>query len=600
MESVVPADSRCDPCRGAGCQLVSYNRMTAPRYEPSLETLRGLTGAGKTVPVFRRLLADRLTPVGAFARLVQDSDHAFLLESVVGGEHLARYSFVGAHPAVVFRAGQAGAWLEARDGSQRSLGILTDPFIELQRLVAEYQGVPHGRIAAGLTPLPRFTGGAVGYAAYDCVRYYERLPGSPPDDRGLDDLAFGLYDAMVVFDQVNSTMLVVAQARLDTGDPAAAYVAACSRIDEMVDALNRPAPLRLDAEGPFDLDLTAQEGHLTAQPAFESNFTRAGFEAAVRRAKEYIVAGDIFQVVLSQRLRVTHRGDPFDVYRALRVVNPSPFMFYLKSPRCTLIGASPEILCRVEDGIVTGRPLAGTRPRGRTPAEDAALERELHADPKDRAEHVMLVDLGRNDLGRVAEPGTIELSDLMSVERYSHVMHLSSNVRGRLRAGLSAGDALRAALPVGTVSGAPKVRAMQIIDELEPVRRGPYGGAVGYLDLSGNMDTCIALRTMVATPHDSCGTAALGSVQGDRDGAQRVAADVPAGRRSAQNPKRKIGAEEHTEREAIADASAPSLWTIDIQAGAGIVADSDPSAEYDETMNKAKALLKAIAVAGGT
>ncbi len=553
--------------------------MTAPRYQPSLETLRRLAGSGKSVPVFRRLLADRLTPVLAFARLAHDADHAFLLESVVGGEHVARYSFVGANPAVVLRVGHSGGFLESRDGPPLSLGILADPLAELQRLVAEYRGVPHARVAAGLTPLPRFTGGAVGYAAYDCVRYYENLPDSPPDDRGLDDLAFGLYDAMVAFDHVNNTVLVVALARLDSGDLDAAYSAACRRIDELVEALRRPDPIPPAGEAAFELDPTGEESHRREQPAFESNFTRADFEAAVRRAKDYIVAGDIFQVVLSQRLRVTHRGDPFDVYRALRVVNPSPFMFYVKSPRCILIGASPEILCRVEDGVVTSRPLAGTRPRGRTPAEDAALERELLADPKDRAEHIMLVDLGRNDVGRVAEPGTIELSDLMSVERYSHVMHLSSNVRGRLREGLSAIDALRAALPVGTVSGAPKIRAMQIIDELEPVRRGPYGGAIGYLDLAGNMDTCIALRTMVATPV-SAGASDPSRARKEAE----VAAGVPAGR-GPQSDARSSGT------------TSPALWTIDIQAGAGIVADSDPAAEYEETMNKARALLKAIAIA---
>ncbi|MEE8385089.1 MAG: chorismate-binding protein, partial [Dehalococcoidia bacterium] len=305
----------------------------------------------------------------------------------------------------------------------------------------------------------------------------------------------------------------------------------------------------------------ANEFDLDARPEanFQSTFSRQRYEEAVRRSIDYIHAGDIFQVVLSQRLSVEYAADPFDIYRALRVVNPSPFMFYVKSPRCILVGASPEILCRVEDGIITNRPLAGTRRRGAALEEDAELERELLADPKDRAEHIMLVDLGRNDVGRVAEPGSVKLSDVMTIERYSHVMHISTNVTGKLAAEYTAMDALRASLPVGTVSGAPKIRAMQIIDELEPVRRGPYGGAVGYFDFSGNMDTCIALRTMVITPSPS-----------------------PAKAKQDPGPE------------------PARTWTVDIQAGAGIVADSDPASEYEETLNKAQALQTAIAIARTT
>jgi anthranilate synthase component 1 len=329
-------------------------------------------------------------------------------------------------------------------------------------------------------------------------------------------------------------MLVVAQMRLDAPDIAAAYRRACERIDRTVAQLGAAGPT---LAGELNLDRPRPV-------AFASNLTQAQFEDAVRRGKTYIVAGDIFQVVLSRRMSVTTAADPFDVYRALRIVNPSPFMFYVKSPGCILVGASPEILCRVEDGVITSRPLAGTRRRGESVEQDAALERELLADAKDRAEHIMLVDLGRNDVGRVSEPGSVRLSDVMTVERYSHVMHICSNVTGRLAAGRTAVDALRASLPVGTVSGAPKIRAMEIIDELEPVRRGPYGGAVGYLDFSGNMDTCIALRTMVVRPDSQSGK-----------------------------------------------------WIIDIQAGAGIVADSDPSVEFEETQNKARALLAAIEIA---
>ena len=503
-------------------------------YHPTLEDMRRLVGRGKTVPVVRRLLADHMTPVSAFARLSDGAEHAFLLESVVGGEQIARYSFVAARPTTVFRVKGDTAWIERQNGGARELTELTDPLAELQAVLDEFKAVPREEMSFGLTPLPRFTGGAVGWAGYDTIRYFENLPHSPTDDRGLDDLSFGIYDAMVIFDHVNKTILVVAHARLDGPDVAADYDQACRRIDEMVETLNRPT------EGmASDLDLDAPTA-----PNFSSGLTQKQFEDAVRRSIEYIVAGDIFQVVLSQRLRVSYAADPFDIYRALRVVNPSPFMFYVKSPQCLLVGASPEILCRVEDGVVTNRPLAGTRRRGATEAEDLALEKELLADPKDRAEHIMLVDLGRNDVGRVAEAGSVKLTELMSVERYSHVMHISSNVTGKLAAGRTSMDVLRAALPVGTVSGAPKIRAMQIIDELEPVRRGPYGGAVGYFDFAGNMDTCIALRTMVVTP------------------------GAKAGR-----------------------------WTVDIQAGAGIVADSDPASEYEETLNKAKALLAAIAIA---
>ena len=503
-------------------------------YYPAIGDVRRLVGRGRTVPIFRCLLSDHLTPVSAFRLISQGAEHAFLLESVVGGEQIARYSFVGAAPTVVFRAHGDQAFVERAAGPAQTLHHVTDPLGELHRVMQEFRSVPHDELHGKLMALPRFTGGAVGYAAYDTVRYYERLPNPPVDDRRLDDLAFGIYDELVIFDHVNKSTLVFSHVHLDEGDLDVAYAAACRRIDRLVDLLNRPV-----ASAAQDFDL-----HAAPEAGFLSTFTQPRFEEAVRRAVEYILAGDIFQVVLSQRLRVDVAADPFDIYRALRVVNPSPFMFYLRNPRCTLIGASPEILCRVEDGVVTRRPLAGTRPRGATADEDARLERELLADVKDRAEHIMLVDLGRNDVGRVAEPGSIRLSDVMSVERYSHVMHISSTVTGKVAAGRTAMDALRTTLPVGTVSGAPKIRAMEIIDELEPVRRGPYGGAVGYFDFSGNMDTCIGLRTMVITA-----------------------------------------------------SSTPGCRTVDVQARAGIVADSVPVREYQETLNKARALLTAIAIA---
>ena len=371
----------------------------------------------------------------------------------------------------------------------------------------------------------------MGYAGYDTIRYYEseKLPNPPNDDRKLPDLQFAYYGELVIFDHVDKTIKVVANADVRTAvDADSAYRDACRRIDEIVSRLQQPpisALGEIDPGAPLSL-------------AFSANCTQQQFEQIVLAGKEYIKAGDIFQFVPSQRLRVNSPADPFDVYRALRIINPSPFMFYLKSPACTLIGSSPEILCRVADGQITSRPLAGTRRRGKTAEEDAELEKELLADPKERAEHIMLVDLHRNDVGRVAKIGSVRISDVMTVERYSHVMHITSNVTGELAPGLTALDALRVSLPVGTVSGAPKIRAMQIIDELEPTRRGPYGGAVGYLDFAGNMDTCIALRTIVW-----------------RNG------------------------------------------VFDVQAGAGVVADSIPASEYEETMNKAKAMLKAVEIA---
>lgn len=496
------------------------------RFFPSFEEFERLARQGNTVPVYCQLLGDHLTPVTAFTALSAESPHAFLLESVVGGENIARYSFLATHPMMTFDAAGERVRIHGAQGTAEER--CADPIARLSELLASYRAV-------ALPDLPRFTGGLVGYAAYDVVRYCEPLPKPPPDDRGLPDLLFGLYDTMVVFDHVRKTILVIGHAHVDTDGVQRGYERACDRITSTIDRLSAPHRARL--------------GHIERQGdptlPFRANFTREGFERAVESCKEYIRAGDIFQVVLSQRLEVETAADPFNIYRALRVVNPSPFMFYLKSPQVTLVGASPEIMCRVENGVITNRPLAGTRRRGQTPEEDRALEVELLADPKERAEHIMLVDLGRNDVGRVAEPGSVELTDVMTVERYSHVMHISSNVRGKLAQGKTAFDALRAALPVGTVSGAPKVRAMQIIDEFEPTRRGPYAGAVGYVDYAGNMDTCIALRTMVVMP----GLTASG--------------------------KRRIF----------------------LQAGAGIVADSQPAREYEETVNKAKGLLRAIEIA---
>jgi len=495
------------------------------RLMPSFEEFEQLAERGNTIPVYSQLLGDNLTPVTAFAAISQDSPHAFLLESVVGGENIARYSFLAAHPQMTFEAMRNEVKIDSPQGVTRK--TCEDPLDRLADLLASYRAVH-------LPDLPPFCGGAVGYASYDMVRYYEPLPSSPHDDRHLPDLLFNLYDTMVVFDHVNKTILVISHAHVDIDGVRGGYDKACDRVNAMVKRLAAPQQTRV--------------GHIErlGDPSlpFTSNFEREGFENAVEQCKEYIRAGDIFQVVLSQRLHVETAADPLDVYRALRVVNPSPFMFYLKSPRVILVGASPEIMCRVQDGVITNRPLAGTRRRGQTEEEDNALEAELLADPKERAEHVMLVDLGRNDVGRVAELGSVEVEKLMVVERYSHVMHISSTVRGKLAAGKTAFDALKTSLPVGTVSGAPKVRAMQIIDEFEPTRRGPYAGAVGYIDFAGNMDTCIALRTIVITPGKTFGK-----------------------------------------------------HSAFVQVGAGIVADSQPHLEYQETINKAKGMLRAIEIA---
>jgi len=493
-------------------------------YWPSLEEFTALAEGGNTIPVYRQLLADALTPVMAYERLARPAggdpaDNAFLLESVVGGERIARYSFAAADPQTTVTARRDDMTIWRRGRGEESI-TTHDPLAELGRLLSDYRHVH-------LPALPRFTGGLVGYAGYDLIRYYEDFGDGPPDDRGLPDLCFGLYRTMVIFDHVSKTIKVTANAHV-TDDPRTAYGQAVEDIERTISVLR-------EGRGRSVGEITLRD---LPGKGFQSNFTREEYMETVEACKEYIRAGDIFQVVPSQRLAVETAASPFDIYRALRVVNPSPFMFLLNAPGVTLVGSSPEILCRVEDGVITSRPLAGTRRRGQTPEEDEALEAELLADAKERAEHIMLVDLGRNDVGRVAEPDSIELSDLLTVERYSHVMHIVSNVTGRLAEGMTALDALRVTLPVGTVSGAPKIRAMEIIDEFEPTRRGPYAGAVGYLDFSGNMDTCIALRTMVF---------AGGKVY--------------------------------------------------IQAGGGIVADSVPQAEYEETLNKARALIRAIEVA---
>jgi anthranilate synthase component 1 len=485
---------------------------------PTLLQFEQLAKEYNLIPVHRRLLADSLTPVSAFHRLDDGHSSGCLFESVIGGEKVGRYSFIATRPEK--RIAAWGNRLVVQEGSQQHEKNVDDPLDYFRQQLRSFRVPNH-------PDLPPFIGGAVGYAAYDVVRYVEKLESPPPDDRHLPDLDFSFFHELVVFDNVTKTLIVVVLVQPDKyTSPAVAYADAEKRIDHIVESLNcndkvlQPAEVNLNSLQPLEV---------------RSNFTQSQFEDAVRTCTEYIRAGDIFQVVVSQRMEVETNSNPLEIYRSLRVINPSPFMFFLRTPDTTLVGASPEVMCRVLDGRVTVRPLAGTRRRGQTEDEDRQLAQELLADPKERAEHVMLVDLGRNDVGRVAQFGSVRLSDIMTIERYSHVMHISSNVDGQLRPELDAIDALKACLPAGTVSGAPKVRAMQILDEIEPTRRGPYAGAVGYFDYGGNMDTCIALRTMVVTP-----------------------------------------------------------GKVYIQAGAGIVADSDPTSEYQETLNKSKAMLKAV------
>ena len=488
---------------------------------PDFEEFSDLARNHDRVPVARRVLGDSLTPVLAFHRL-SDAGPACLFESVIGGEKVGRYSFLAVEPFLSVTAYGTEVTI---DRDARSDARTSETFQHENPLDVLRKEIGNLKVAS-LPDFPPFFGGAIGYAGYDVVRYVENLPNAPADDRQLPDLSFGFYDRVLVFDNVNKTLNVIVLADTESESAEVAYQNAESEITRLIQRLHESrCELSLD-----DIDVAG-----TTNLEYTSNFERNEFASAVEDCREYIRAGDVFQVVISQRLETTVACDPFEIYRTLRVVNPSPFMFYLKTDETTLIGSSPEIMCRVVDGKMTVRPLAGTRRRGETEQADMQLERELLDDPKERAEHVMLVDLGRNDVGRVAQYGSIELPDIMIVERYSHVMHISSTVTGMLRDEFDSFDALAASLPAGTVSGAPKVRAMEIIDELEPNRRGPYAGAVGYIGFNGNMDTCIALRTMV--------------VKGN---------------------------------------------TAFVQAGAGIVADSDPQLEYEETLNKARGLLKAI------
>lgn len=490
------------------------------RYFPDKKQFLERSRQGNLVPVYREILADMETPVSAYRKIASQSC-SFLLESVEGGEHLARYSFIGSDPFCVIRSKGEKAII-TEDGSSTEVSVKPgdDPLHLVQRVMGRYTWV-------GGEDIPPFCGGAVGYIGYDTVRFFERIPETVTDDRGFDDCVFMLTDSLLIFDHVKHRVKVLVNARVEDGNAEAAFEAATRQIEEIITRLRKPLP-----EEP------APKDSVKSKPSFTPNVPRDVFENSVARCKEYIRAGDVIQVVLSQRLSTPVTASSFDIYRALRSLNPSPYMYYLALGDMEIVGSSPEILVRLEDTLITTRPIAGTRPRGRSHEEDLALEQELLADEKEKAEHIMLVDLGRNDTGRVSQFGSVKVDDLMSIERYSHVMHIVSNVAGRLTPGKDAFDVLRATFPAGTVSGAPKIRAMEIIDELETTRRGPYAGALGYFAYSGDMDLAIVIRTIFV-----------------KDGIASV------------------------------------------QAGAGIVADSVPEREYEECLNKAKALLGALEMA---
>jgi anthranilate synthase component 1 len=478
-------------------------------YYPTVEEVKKHSKEGNLIPVYREIIADLETPVSAFLKINQGG-YSFLLESVEGGQRLARYSFIGTEPYHV---------LTTRGEDK------VNPLPLIAEELKKYKIVSIG-------DLPRFCGGAVGYLGYETVTRFEDLPSPSSDSLGLPESLFMFVDTMLVFDHITHTIKVLSYVHTD-GDIEKSYKEAVVKIESLIERLNQPLP--------------SNPRHKTALPSgkdrhlLSSNLSQQQFESYVAKIKQYITAGEAIQVVLSQRLSQPTGAAPFEIYRALRTVNPSPYMFYFDFVDFCIIGTSPEILARVENNMVLTRPLAGTRPRGKTPAEDIMLEKELRNDEKERAEHIMLVDLGRNDIGRVSEPATVKVSELMNVERYSHVMHLVTHVEGKLRHDLTAFDAIQACFPAGTVSGAPKIRAMQIITEFEPEKRGLYAGAVGYFSFSGNMDMAIAIRTMIV-------------------------------------------------KNGIAY----------MQTGCGIVYDSIPEREYQETINKVQALLKAINIADST
>lgn len=482
---------------------------------PDLKEFKKKAKKGNLIPVYKEILADLETPLSAFLKLRGKT--GFLLESLEGGEKWARYSFIGSNPSVIIEG--RGLDIIVRKGRRTTkVRAVNDPLETVSAELNKYRPV----ITSGL---PRFFGGFVGYIGYDVVRHFEELPDNNHTGLGLPDIFLMLTDTLVVFDNLTHTIKVISNAHVD-GSAEDAYKKAIVKIDRIVKKLSST------------VSLPKKRIQGKTSKKFSSNFTKKGFMKAVEKTKKYIRAGDVIQTVLSQNFQREISTSPVNIYRALRVINPSPYMYYIETGTSTIVGSSPEVLVRVEDNTTEVRPIAGTRRRGKTVEEDIFMEEELRADPKEIAEHIMLVDLGRNDLGRIAQTGSVEVTELMTIERYSHVMHIVSNVIGKIKKNHDAFDVLRATFPAGTVSGAPKIRAMEIIEELEPTRRGPYAGAIGYFDFSGNMDTCITIRTIII-----------------KDG------------------------------------------TAYIQAGAGIVADSDPELEYKETLNKARGMFKAIEMA---
>jgi anthranilate synthase component 1 len=486
-------------------------------HQPDLQTFTQLAAEAKLVPVYREIVADLDTPLTIFAKVAAEDSHAFLFESLEGGEKWGRYSFIGFDPLLTFTSFREKMEIIRGKESEKRSG---NPLTELRKLLASFD-------AHQADHLPRFFGGLVGYLGYDMVRFMEKMPDLlEPHD--LPDSSFMVPRTVLIHDSFREKLHIVNCVVLSDGvDPAELYHKACLQIDEIAARLKEPLPYN------YVESQTVDQNH-----KFTSNMDEENFKDMVQKAKDYIVAGDIIQVVLSQRFHTETGLSPFALYRALRHINPSPYLFYLKLGDVIQIGSSPEILVRLENREIELRPIAGTRPRGKTAAADLALEEELLDDPKERAEHLMLVDLGRNDTGRVAKPGSVEVRDLLVIERYSHVMHIVSGVHGLLADDKDQFDVMSACFPAGTVSGAPKIRAMEIIEELEPERRGPYAGAVGYFGFSGNMDFCITIRTFIMRGRD--------------------------------------------------------LW---IQAGAGIVADSDQQKEFEETLNKARGLRRAVELA---
>lgn len=488
---------------------------------PSLKEFLKLSRTANVIPVYKEISADLDTPVSSYLKLAKDR-YSFLLESVEGQEKIARFSFIGTRPHLVFKSKGRDVEITRQKGGVERFVTETDPLDELRQLMAGFR-------TAEVAGLPRFFGGLVGYLGYDAVRFFERIPDKNPDELGVPDACFMLTELILAFDHVNHTIKIISTCILEDGlsleRKTRLYREAAGKISAVEKDFSRPLGRigERELKAPGKIKIT-------------SNFEKSEFCDIVNKAKRYIRKGDLIQVVPSQRFKTRIKKQPFDIYRDLRSLNPSPYMFYLTLGGITLVGSSPELLVRCEDGVCRTRPIAGTRRRGRNDGEDAALAAELLKDEKEKAEHLMLVDLGRNDLGRICRPGTVKVNEFMGVERYSHVMHLVSDVTGMLDRKYNAYDCLRACFPAGTVSGAPKIRAMEIIDELENTRRGIYAGAVGYFSFSGAMDTCIAIRTVL--------------VKGGY---------------------------------------------AYVQAGGGIVADSVPEKEYMETVNKAKALLEAIA-----